>query len=735
MYRQFSLPTNKKEKKDDTKPPTVRMTFLSEQFYKRAKTSVVTIGLGEHETNQENVETMDIGVETMQVRPYNGESYLESGVSAIQLDPRIRFRLLQGGFFVDEFKKNNFKTCMESYISRMYARSEGRNETELFVVVTTNPIYRIAGLSPDEQGTAIAANPLLHLDYFSDELAYSQQVARDPEWHRQNNVEMDNQFYPDKKNLIDVVNVWIPLTSVRDYALGFLPSDYYEDADLVKVRLFGGSVAASVDSKHIRPGAKIHFAPDIKPGDAYFFRSAGVNGKRGVLHAAFHPPGATPSLRRSVEYRALIFERKGKNIQARDDDKVQNANDAAKNLHDLFQSEVVQLSDIQRAFATFPTDSNHANYLKGRTREVLEALAKSWPREWQQPVDGTALKQDVREINAPANPVYGLPVDMKDFLKGSDYLPHIVHVDDSSFIHNCREETEVSRLTLGDLQNVTNKFGVIELFNGFVDDLASFQPGKPMSFNGVKFHSQTGVPVDYFQIREQVSVTRPDYLWPESNIADVISPLRTSIQADVAAMFEGLKAAPFFHPLPNEKEYYFTVELFGGGIPSNFHFWHQDRSILLSRNADIESKDRERIPFSYTGFLYYSGIPSWFLAGGRAVNAIQYFEPKDTFRALGVWFQSTPFHSVPVPDEVDAVNGKSKRFFLRFRIDEVSKDIQVPDRKLASFMNDRFQRWKLGLTPAGFLITPEERHLRRGHLRTLRSILEERNALRGHASL
>lgn len=668
----------------------VVVTFPSPEFLAKTQTrGIQIIGLGQHETFLSNIATHKLTRVPMSLANEQGYgqafSLEKDGFEATRFDIRLMKRIAsiydktleeptQENINRISEKLRKFVPCMESFVSRYYSQKYTIPESELLVKCSKNPFPRIAGLSAEKQGKIIAANPLMHIDYFSEDRAYSTQSGRDGTWHLENNISIDDDFFPSQSHLYDALNLWIPLETVEDFELGFIPNSDYDYRKIIEVELFNGSRAATIPFSDSMK--RIVHKPRMSPGEVYIFRSTSIRNdpnKKGVLHGTFRSGNKQNVLRRSAETRCLVFRNKGFELNPN----YEYFNDGEKTISETFSMASNQLENNKSRFQNLVMDSKINRSFK--TIEALTALQGSWTREWQHPLSWTTnglLSQGVREIDNPSD---------RKILSSKEYLPISSESFDSDFYANAKNpDSLLGRLTIKDIQDNCNKFGVIELFNGFISDLNGFE----YSYASPALATVREQPIVKIDLKDQ----------SHSKKSTIQNTLRGALREDIERMFQNLNA-----PVKIGRQYYFTVELFGAGAPPNFFFWHKDRTVLLERNKTFESEDRKRVPFAYQGFLYYTGLPTWFLIGGEARNGIEFFELENATTsskhntALGLWFAGSPFHSVPTPVENKAMNAAfQRRFFLRFRVFEVSNNFFVPTKEEAREMNQRFEKWQKG---------------------------------------
>ncbi|MBT4963247.1 MAG: hypothetical protein HOI53_05260 [Francisellaceae bacterium] len=691
----------------------VAVTFPSKQFVENTeKSGPKIIGLGQHETFKDNIEVqlleptpMALAKDTPDLHEYVADnaghsfSFESDGFEVTRFDKRLLNRIEP--IFDKELsdpnidnvemlrhRLRNYLPCMEAFVSRYYSRKFNIPESELLVIASKNPLPRIAGLSQENSKGIIQANPLMHIDYFSDYRGYKIQTDKDVKWHEDNNISISEEetFFPSQEHLYDMVNIWVPLNNVENYDLGFVPNSDFDQKSIIEVELFNGAKAATVEYKESMN--RILYRPKMKPGEIYIFRSTTMSKypdtKQGILHGSFLSNSQQNVHRRSAEYRFMIFhkESEGLNIYSK------LLKDDNKTLKDIISHGFHDLSNVKRNFINFINSKDGHKKSIRRKAYALDSLNNSWIREWQQSLPGTLngnLVQGVREVNSPGH---------KKSLSSLENKPlHSVSFQSNFLKEILTKDSKTANLRIDDLGCITNKFGVIEVFNGFANDLNDFENSYASS--------------DLATIREE-PVTKKD-LTENSTLEmfpTTLGILRSTLKPDIKKMFQQLNL-----PVNENKKYYFTAELFGGGTPPNFHFWHQDRSIIISRNKSFESKDRERVPFAYQGFLYYTGLPSWFMLEGEVKNAIEYFkESHDNISyknndSLFMWFKETPFHAVPTKEEITkACPDCHRRFFLRIRVFQVDKDFFIPTKEEAKDMNSRFDAWQKGNKVSGSLV-------------------------------
>ena len=86
---------------------------------------------------------------------------------------------------------------MEAFVSRYYSRKFNIPESELMVKASRNPFPRTDGLTAENNKGIIPANPLMHIDYISEDAAYQTQTGRDKKFHEENDIDIitDNDFF------------------------------------------------------------------------------------------------------------------------------------------------------------------------------------------------------------------------------------------------------------------------------------------------------------------------------------------------------------------------------------------------------------------------------------------------------------------------------------------------------------------------------------------------------------
>jgi hypothetical protein len=191
---------------------------------------------------------------------------------------------------------------LQDWMSTFYSEQFKLNKESIQVVASRHLVLRAAGCS--ETSCNIPANPLIHLDYIDFDKTYKRQCE-------------DQKIYkypticPDKKDLIDVLNIWFPTTdTIIDWPLGFIPLKYTDIPDYIPIELVVGSIAASMRYKKGLE-IKIVYKEKMEPREAYVFRSATDSNdisKKGVMHSSFRITDEK-HIRKSAELRLLIFKK------------------------------------------------------------------------------------------------------------------------------------------------------------------------------------------------------------------------------------------------------------------------------------------------------------------------------------------------------------------------------------------------------------------------------------------
>jgi hypothetical protein len=301
-------------------------------------------------------------------------------------------------------------------------------------------------------------------------------------------------------------------------------------------------------------------------------------------------------------------------------------------------------------------------YLAGKTRQSLGALQETKVRDSAKPLpEVDPLLQHVQELDRPSD---------RQTFQSKAFRPQV-----ETFHSHALQHVDKHSQSIGSIQNSLNDFGVIELYSGYIDAPTQFQSAV-----------QT---INIKQVREEN---------PGVNDRDPnIQQLRALFGPDITRAMFSLQQQIKQQRLPGypATKYYFTVECFGLGQSANFDFWHLDRSILIKRSDDQE-RDRKRIPLSWLGFLYYSGLPTWCLVGGEVVNPAQAFPSSASNQdALLTWYEGNVWHAVPTIEESQQASQFSRsgrRMFLRFRVTEVNKQFWEPSEVEAQKLNDKVRK-------------------------------------------
>ena len=263
--------------------------------------------------------------------------------------------------------------------------------------------------------------------------------------------------------------MWVPLEIVEDFDLGFIPNTDFNNDSSIEAELFNGSRAATV------PFAKdtmkhIMYKPNMSPGEIYVFRSTTMKNdpekKRGVLYGSFRSNNTSNVIRRSAELRFMIFRKESEELNV-------NPNffqDDNSKIYDVINLDVTSLSNNKARFLKlFDSPQGKLKRIE-KTKDALDSLRNNWPREWQQPLLNTLngmLVQGVREITSAQD---------KKTIASRENLPRVYESFQSNFYKVAKDKkTKLANLTIKDIKNVTNKFGVIEVFNGLVKDLNNFE--------------------------------------------------------------------------------------------------------------------------------------------------------------------------------------------------------------------------------------------------------------------
>ncbi len=183
------------------------------------------------------------------------------------------------------------------------------------IVPSRNILLRLGGCNSET--CYVPQNPLMHLDYIDFMSAYERQCNPehqiDPVTRKPYNTLLE---CPPFEHLVDVINIWFPTEDITDWPLGFIVGDNLTVDDYQPYEILSRVIAASIAYK---PELTVAYKRDMKPGEAYIFRSAtqyfnvGDNaqtyiGKVGAIHGSFRISDK-PSLRHSIELRFMVFKK------------------------------------------------------------------------------------------------------------------------------------------------------------------------------------------------------------------------------------------------------------------------------------------------------------------------------------------------------------------------------------------------------------------------------------------
>lgn len=283
----------------------VIVTFLNDKFLASSK-----LDLGQYALDKKITESHSIPVEAYEdLNKYNLQDH---GFVTVQLDDTIWNKL---NIIIDESDRLNSQTKIRSefennaqtpindlieWVRNYYSIWFNIPVDELIVVSSKNIVVRRAGCSAESCN--IPANPLIHLDYIDFDKTYIRQCL-DQEKYKYKTI------CPERKDLIDVINIWFPTSEVQDWPLGFIPLDITDIPDYIPIQLVSDSYAASMRYKD---NLRIIYKKNMKPKEAYLFRSAtdsqDVEHKKGVMHSSFRITDEN-FIRKSAELRFLIFRK------------------------------------------------------------------------------------------------------------------------------------------------------------------------------------------------------------------------------------------------------------------------------------------------------------------------------------------------------------------------------------------------------------------------------------------
>jgi hypothetical protein len=185
---------------------------------------------------------------------------------------------------------------------------------EFTIIPSRNLLLRLGGCS--KETCYVPQNPLMHLDYIDFINAYERQC--NPAHQIDPVTKMPYKTLlecPPFEDLVDVLNIWFPTEPVKDWPLGFIPTNIAVE-DYEPYEILSRVIAASLK---YRDGLEVAYKDNMLPKEAYLFRSSTQYftikdrpdffiGKRGAVHGSFRITNEM-SLRHSIELRFMVFRK------------------------------------------------------------------------------------------------------------------------------------------------------------------------------------------------------------------------------------------------------------------------------------------------------------------------------------------------------------------------------------------------------------------------------------------